>query len=93
MILSYSEYGSKVSSLCELEMTQLAPDDQRSWYAVWVPITWGDSPRTEDISEADDWKDVFIPAASLWEAEQIANDAFGVEAGATVEPADSEVWI
>lgn len=47
------------------------------FYTVWIPVTWGDSPMTSDVSEADDWKDDVIPAASLQEAEAIAAHALG----------------
>lgn len=82
MILNYEEsYAPTV----QLDSGHIPSDEP--WFICWVPITWGDSPRTSDVSEADDWKDVIFSASSLEEAQRMAVDTFGVDAQVAVEPA------
>jgi hypothetical protein len=82
MILTYAESYEPTVSLD----TGHIPSDE-PWFVCWVPTTWGDSPRTADVSEADDWKDVIFSAPSLTAARKMAIDTFGVEAQVTVEAA------
>ena len=82
MILTYEESYAPIVQLDNGHIPSHKP-----FFMAWVPITWGDSPRTSDVSEADDWKECLFSASSLEEAKQMALDTFGVAAQVEVEPA------
>lgn len=83
MLLTFDESWQARLALPE---PVIEPEDAEKlrFYTVWIPITWGDSPRSASIEDADDWKDDVVVAASLWEAEQICTHAFG--------PASERLW-
>jgi len=82
MILTYAESHGPIIELDDGHVPSTKP-----CFVAWIPITWGDSPRTADVSEADDWKDCIFHASSLEEAKRMALDTFGVAAQVEVEPA------
>jgi hypothetical protein len=86
VLLTYTEFGLAANS-SQIDKGHLPVPAGTQLYFCWVPITWGDSPRTAVVDDCDDWKDVLYPAASLREAEAIALDAFGPRAEFVVEAA------
>jgi hypothetical protein len=75
MLLTYGEFV-ETASKAGLDGHHFSPGEKI--FLGYVPITWGDSPRTTKVSEADDFKEVGpFPASSVEEAQWMLRHRFG----------------
>jgi hypothetical protein len=76
MLLTYKQFV-ETATAADLDGHSFSPGEAA--YLGYVPVTWGSSPMTEDIQEADDYKEVGpFQASSLEEAHWIMLQTFGL---------------
>ena len=74
-LLTYSEF-CETSSRSNLNDQPIV--DGLPHFLGYVPITWGDSPRTKKVRECDDFKEVGpFQASSYEEAQWLLRHTFG----------------